>query len=102
MFFSDIVIVFVFSNAPRKLSDRFDRIVHAAPAAKSNQHQNQKGKKVVVVAAQKKGSNPKPTAKGAKGKGNTPASGKKDTKKKDAKKGGKCNANSCHQHHHHG
>lgn len=71
--------------------------MHTAPAAKGNrniQNQNQKGGKKTVVVVQKKGSNPKTTPKGAKGKGkgNAPATagnGKKDNKKKDAGKKGK-------------
>ena len=62
------------TNAPRKLSDRFDRIVHVAPKA---------NKQKTVVVVQKKGSNPK-VVKGAKGRGNAPV-GKKDNKKNNKK-----------------
>jgi hypothetical protein len=85
------IITYICSNAPRKLSDRFDRIVHSQAVAKPvrGQNQNNKGKKVVIV---QKGSNPKNGAKGAAkggkgGKGANAPQGKKDNKKKDGKNG---------------
>ena len=73
--------MYCFDRAPRKLSDRFDRIVQAAPKA---------NKKKTVVVVQKKGSNPKVVKGAKKGKGNAP-NPKKDNKKNNKKgKGNIC------------